>query len=97
MSKQAVALLGFFSFVSNWTNFFLPLVLLPLSTSTTVSVGLQQLVSSSPFSDPTTAAGLDVRLYAPHLALATLVTTLPVLVVFVFAQRYLVRGQTLGA
>ncbi|GIH09829.1 sugar ABC transporter permease [Rhizocola hellebori] len=97
ISKQAVALVAFFSFVANWTNFFLPLVLLPLSTSTTVSVGLQQLVSSSPLFDPTTAAGLDVRLYAPHLALATLVTTLPVLIVFVLAQRYLVRGQTLGA
>lgn len=58
---------------------------------------LQQLVSSSPLFDPTNAAGLDVRLYAPHLALATLVTTLPVLIVFVLAQRYLVRGQTLGA
>jgi multiple sugar transport system permease protein len=97
VSKQAVALVGFFSFVANWTNFFLPLVLLPLSTNTAVSVGLQQLVSSSPLFDPTTAAGLDVRLYAPQLALATLVTILPVLIVFVVAQRYLIRGQTLGA
>jgi multiple sugar transport system permease protein len=97
ISKQAVALVGFFSFVANWTNFFLPLVLLPLSTNTTVSVGLEQLVSSSPLFDPTTAAGLDVRLYAPQLALATLITIVPVLVVFVVAQRYLVRGQTLGA
>ena len=37
-SKPAVALVGFFSFVANWTNFFLPLVLLPLSSSTTISV-----------------------------------------------------------
>ncbi|MFD0599283.1 ABC transporter permease subunit [Catellatospora coxensis] len=29
ISKQAVALVGFFSFVANWTNFFLPMVLLP--------------------------------------------------------------------
>ena len=97
VSKQAVALVAFFSFVANWTNFFLPLVLLPLSTNATVSVGLQQLVSSSPLFDPTTAAGLDVRLYAPQLALATLVTIVPVLTVFVVAQRYLIRGQMLGA
>ncbi len=96
LSKQAVALVGFFSFVANWTNFFLPLVLLPLSSNTTVSVGLQQLISSSPLFDPTTAAGLDVRLYTPQLALATLVTIVPVLLVFVVAQRYLMRGQTLG-
>jgi multiple sugar transport system permease protein len=97
VSKQAVALVAFFSFVANWTNYFLPLVLLPLSTSATVSVGLQQLVSSSPLYDPTNAAGLDVRLYAPQLALATLVTIVPVLLVFVVAQRYLIRGQMLGA
>jgi len=97
VSKQAVALVGFFSFVANWTNFFLPLVLLPLATNATVSVGLQQLVSSSPLFDPTTAAGLDVRLYAPQLALATLVTIVPVLTVFVVAQRFLIRGQMLGA
>ena len=97
LSKQAVALVGFFSFVANWTNFFLPLVLLPLSDSATVSVGLQQLVSSSPLYDPTNASGLDVRLYSPQLALATLVTALPVLAVFVLAQRYLIRGQMLGA
>lgn len=97
LSKQAVALVGFFSFVANWTNFFLPLVLLPLSDSATVSVGLQQLVSSSPRYDPTNAAGLDVRLYAPQLAMATLITVVPVFVVFVVAQRYLIRGQMLGA
>jgi len=97
VSKQAVALVAFFSFVANWTNYFLPLVLLPLSTSATVSVGLQQLVSSSPLFDPTNAAGLDVKLYAPQLALATLVTIVPVLLVFVVAQRYLIRGQMLGA
>lgn len=97
VSKQAIALVAFFSFVANWTNFFLPLVLLPVSTSATVSVGLQQLVSSSPLFDPTNAAGLDVRLYAPQLALATLVTIVPVLLVFVVAQRYLIRGQMLGA
>jgi multiple sugar transport system permease protein len=97
LSKQAFALVGFFSFVANWTNYFLPLVLLPLSDSATVSVGLQQLVSSSPLYDPTNASGLDVRLYAPQLALATLVTIVPVLTVFVVAQRYLIRGQMLGA
>lgn len=97
LSKQAVALVAFFSFVADWTNFYLPLVLLPLTESATVSVGLQQLVSSSPLYDPTNAAGLEVRLYSPQLALATLVTIVPVLVVFVVAQRYLIRGQTLGA
>jgi multiple sugar transport system permease protein len=97
LAKQATALVIFFSFVANWTNYFLPLVLLPLSNRATVSVGLQQLIGSSPLFDPTTAAGLAVKLYMPQLALATVITTIPVLLMFVFAQRFLVRGQTLGA
>ena len=97
VSKQAVALVVFFSFVANWTNYFLPLVLLPIDKKFTVSLGLQQLVGSSPLYDPTKSAGLDVKLYAPELALATTVSIIPVLVVFFLAQRYLMRGQVMGA
>ena len=97
ISKQAVALVIFFSFVANWTNYFLPLVLLPLSEQGTVSLGLQQLIGSSPLFDPTMSAGLSVKLYMPQLALATTITIAPVLLVFVAAQRYLARGAVVGA
>lgn len=97
VSKQAVALVIFFSFVADWTNYFLPLVLLPIDKQFTVSVGLQRLVGSSPLFDPTMSAGLDVKLYMPQLALATSLSIIPVLVVFVMAQRYLMRGQIMGA
>jgi multiple sugar transport system permease protein len=98
ISKQAVALVAFFSFVANWTNFFLPLALLTSSFGTqTISVGIQSLISSSPLFNPTTAAGLSVKLYMPELALATAISTIPLLVVFIVAQRFLIRGQTLGA
>lgn len=97
LGRQAVALVFFFSFVANWTNYFLPLVLLPVPENATVSVGLQQLIGSSPLVDPTTAAGLDVKLYMPQLAFATLITMIPVLVVFIAAQKFLMRGQIVGA
>jgi multiple sugar transport system permease protein len=97
ISKQAVALVIFFSFVANWTNYFLPLVLLPLSEQGTVSLGLQQLVGSSPLFDPTMSAGLSVKLYMPQLALATTITIVPVLLVFIGAQRFLMRGAVVGA
>jgi multiple sugar transport system permease protein len=97
VSRQAVALVIFFSFVAAWTNYFLPLVLLPIDKRFTVSLGLQQLVGSSPLYDPTKSAGLDVKLYAPELALATTVSIIPVLIVFFMAQRYLMRGQMMGA
>jgi multiple sugar transport system permease protein len=98
VSKQAIALVAFFSFVANWTNFFLPLALLTSNFGQqTISVGIQSLISSSPLFNPTTAAGLSVKLYMPELAMATAISTIPLLVVFIVAQRFLIRGQTLGA
>jgi multiple sugar transport system permease protein len=98
ISRQAVALVAFFSFVANWTNFFLPLALLTSSFGTqTISVGIQSLISSSPLFNPTAAAGTPIKLYMPELALATAISTIPLLVVFIVAQRFLIRGQTVGA
>jgi multiple sugar transport system permease protein len=98
ISKQVVALVAFFSFVANWTNFFLPLALLTSSQENkTVSIGIQELIGASPLFNATVAAGLDVKLYMPQLALATFLSMLPLLVVFLTAQRFLMRGQTVGA
>jgi len=97
LAKQAVALVVFFSFVATWTNYFLPLVLLPLSQQRPLSVGLQSLVSASPLFDPTTSAGLAVKLYMPQLALATTATIIPLFILFIAAQRYLMRGAVVGA
>jgi len=98
ISKQAVVLVGFFAFVANWTNFFLPLALLSSDQqNNTLSIGIQQLIGASPLFNPTVAAGLDVKLYMPQLALATFISMLPLLVVFLGAQKYLIRGETVGA
>jgi multiple sugar transport system permease protein len=98
ISKQAVALVAFFSFVANWTNFFLPLALLTSNQQNkTISIGIQELIGASPLFNATVAAGLDVKLYMPQLALATVISMLPLLLVFLGAQRFLIRGQTVGA
>jgi multiple sugar transport system permease protein len=97
LAKQAVALVFFFAFVADWTNYFLPLVMLPASSTQTVSVGLQELITSSQLFNPSAAAGLNVKLYSPELSFAAVLQMLPVLVVFIGAQRYLTRGALVGA
>jgi len=98
ISKQAIALVAFFSFVANWTNFFLPLALLTSNQQNkTISIGIQELIGASPLFNATVAAGLDVKLYMPQLALATVISMIPLLAVFLGAQRFLIRGQTVGA
>ncbi|MFI5908412.1 carbohydrate ABC transporter permease [Dactylosporangium sp. NPDC051541] len=94
LATPIVALVGFFSFVQNWNNFFLPFVMLPSSDGYPVQVGLTALLASTPAFNPSSAGTQSVQL--PTLALATVVSVLPVLIVFLFAQRFLVAGMTAG-
>jgi multiple sugar transport system permease protein len=59
-----------------------------------IQVGLAELLSNVPAFNPTNAASTTITLSA--LALATLLAIAPVLLVFLFAQRYLVSGMTAG-
>jgi multiple sugar transport system permease protein len=94
LAAPIVALVAFFSFVQNWNNFFLPFVMLPSSEGYPIQVGLTSLLASTPAFNPSSAGAQSVQL--PTLALATVVSVLPVLIVFLFAQRFLVAGMTAG-
>jgi multiple sugar transport system permease protein len=94
LAMPVVALVGFFSFVANWTNYFLPYVLLPQDDQFPVQVGLGTLLDAVPQFNPTVGT-LSVE--RPELALATLLAITPVLVVFLFSQRFLVAGMLAGA
>lgn len=94
LATPVVALVGFFSFVANWTNYYLPYVMLPESHQFPVQVGLGTLLNDVPQFNPT-AGSLAVQ--RPELALATLLAITPVLVVFLFSQRFLVAGMLAGA
>src|SRR6185437_3032422 len=93
LAAPVIALVGFFSFVANWTNYFLPYVMLPESSQYPVQVGLGLLLTSVPQFNPTAGTGAVLR---PELALATLLAISPVLVVFLFAQRFLISGLLAG-
>jgi multiple sugar transport system permease protein len=80
LATPVIALVGFFNFVGNWSNYFLPFIMESGSAKMPVQVGLAELNSS-----------------APVLAFATLISIAPVLIVFLFSQRFLVTGLTAGA
>jgi multiple sugar transport system permease protein len=94
LASPVVALVGFFNFVQNWNNFFLPFVMLPSSKGYPIQVGLTSLLASTPSFNPSSAGSHSIQL--PVLALATIVSVLPVFIVFLFSQRFLVRGMTAG-
>jgi multiple sugar transport system permease protein len=94
LASPVVALVGFFSFVQNWNNFFLPYVMLPGSGQYPMQVGLTQMLASTPTFNPVVGANAEVQ--PPELVLATLLSVAPVLVLFLFSQRFLVTGLTAG-
>jgi len=97
LAKPVVALVLFFSFVSDWNNFFLPYTVLGDSKQYPIQVGLSTLLSSTPSFNPATGgAGQQVDIFRPELALATLVAVIPVAIVFMLSQRTLVRGLVGG-
>jgi multiple sugar transport system permease protein len=81
LAMPVVALVLFFSFVANWTNFFLPYAFLADDRQFPIQVGLSDIFRST----------------RPAVALAALIAALPVAIVFVVSQRALVRGLVGGA
>jgi multiple sugar transport system permease protein len=93
LATPVIALVGFFSFVGNWNNYFLPFLVVG-GQKIPVQVGLANLLSNVPAFNPTTASSIVIQL--PTLALATLLSVAPILIIFLFAQRFLVEGMTAG-
>ncbi len=77
LAKPIVALVFFFSFAADWTNFFLPYAVLPDSSQYPVEVGLTDMFGGGS---------------KPVLALAALIATVPLAIVYAFSQRFIVRG-----
>jgi multiple sugar transport system permease protein len=78
------------SFIGTWNNYFLPLVLLGSTTRFPLTVGL------SAWASDLNLAGAGQPLY-PEVILGSLVSVLPMLVLFPFLQKYIARGLTFGA
>jgi multiple sugar transport system permease protein len=98
LAKPVIALVFFFSFVADWNNFFLPYTVLADSSQYPIQVGLWNLVSSTPSFNPAVGGGgQTVNIFRPELALATVLAVVPVAIVFLFSQRFLVRGLVTGA
>ena len=82
ISKPALATVAIFTFQASWNDFLGPLIYLHDQTKSTVSLGLSFFRSS-----------YDVRW--AYLMAASLVTMLPVIILFFLAQRLFIEGITL--
>ena len=86
LARPALATMGIFSFLYTWGDFALPIMLAKSDKLFTVAVGTLFLtISGRGTTDPTlVAAGL-------------LVSILPVVLIYIFLQRFVIEGLTSGA
>ena len=82
--KPAVAVLALFEFVAVWNSFLWPLIVLKSPEKFPLAVGLLYL--SGLFAHNTRA-----------VAAGAVMMTLPIIAVFLFTQRFFMRGLTMGA
>ena len=97
LSGTLVGLLTFLSFQANWNNYFLPYVMLNDDKSYTLAVGLQALVTGTPMIAMSAIGGTNTLLKRPEGALMGLLMVLPLALVFIGAQRYVIRGALTGS
>lgn len=93
LATPVIALVGFFSFTSNWNNYFLPYVTV-YGRKAPIQVGIAELLSNVGQFNPTSSASTTISLST--LALAILIAVTPPLIMFLFSQRFLVTGMTAG-
>jgi multiple sugar transport system permease protein len=96
LAKPVLGLITFFSFVANWTNFFLPYVMLSDESAYNLPVGLGALISGTPALKPGAGAS-HVPITYPEAALAGLIVILPIAILFLVFQRFVVRGLLTGS
>lgn len=83
LAKPALATVAIFSFIEHWNEFIAPLIFLNSPEKFTVSIGLRHF-TASPFESDEPREAI--------LMAASLITALPVLVLFFVAQKYFVQG-----
>ena len=84
MVKPALGTLTIFTFMASWNNFLWPLIILRSDEKYTLPLGLANLV------------GVYSQDYGMLMA-GTLLSTLPIIILFIAMQREFVSGITLGA
>jgi len=90
-----IGLLAFISFNNNWNNYFGPFVMLNDDKLYNMPVGIQALISGTTALRPT--FGTDLPFHRAEAAMSGLMMVLPVVIVFIFSQRYVISGAFTGS
>ena len=85
LSRPAMAVVGILAFQNSWNHFLEPLIFLNDVEMYTVSLGLYNLIG-----------GNDAVQPWQYLMAATVISILPIVLIFFFAQRYFISGVSVS-
>ena len=99
LATPLLGLLAFINFNTNWNNFFGPYVLLNDDTLFNLPVGIQQFVAATSALRPgfNPSPGVMVGYQQAEAALFGLIMVVPVAIVYLIAQRYVIGGAFTGS
>lgn len=84
LTKPTLAVLGLFTFIGTWGDFLWPLVVLKSESNYTLQVGLSYMM------------GTFVNNFR-YVAAGSILALLPVVLLFLFAQKYMIKGLLSGS
>ncbi len=88
LSWPAIAVVALFTFMGNWNEFVWPLLTTSSEDMRTVQIGLRYLLRDE---------GEGATPDWPLVMAGTMITLLPLLVAYLFAERHMIRGITMGS
>jgi multiple sugar transport system permease protein len=97
LAQSVVAMLLFSQFSALWNGFFAALLFLERDQLKTLPVGISVITAMTGALNPNPSAQGKVLLMRPDLALISIMTVLPVIIVFLFSQSLIVKAATSGA
>ncbi|HEY6075149.1 MAG TPA: carbohydrate ABC transporter permease [Anaerolineales bacterium] len=99
LATPLLGLLAFINFSTNWNNFFGPYVLLNDNRLFNLPVGIQQFVAATSALRPgfNPSPGVMVGYQQAEAALFGLMLVVPVAIVYLIAQRYVIGGAFTGS
>ena len=84
LALPGVMAASIFSFIGAWDEFIFALIFTSTDKVRTLPVGLQRFITA-------------YEIYWNHLGAASVLTTIPVVILFLFIQRHMVKGLTAGS
>lgn len=84
LALPGVMAASIFSFIGAWDEFIFALIFTSTDKARTLPIGLQRFITS-------------YEIYWNHLGAASVLTTIPVVILFLFIQRHMVKGLTAGS